>query len=475
MAKILKKKIETGAAIGPFDESPFGKDTFLSPLNSVPKKQSEERRLILDLSFPQGNSINDGTDKDIYLGRYEKLVLPSVDTLAEKIMALKKPKVFKIDLMRAYHQIFLDPGSINWVGYVFQEKFYFDTTLSMGSRSSARCCQAVTSAVVFIFTNWGFFAINYLDDLGGCEEEDKADLAFEKLREILHSFGLQEALSKSCSPAHIMTFLGIKVNCITKTLSIPEEKWTELIRTTKVWQNKKVANLKQTQQLAGLLNFACRCVKSGRIYLSRILNFLRSLPQEGFRPVPNSVKKDVKWWIDLAQLFNGVSMMTENTWTEPDVTLSSDSCLTGGGAFCKGRFIHWKYPSELLKLNLDINQLECMMVIVALKKWGKTLARKKLVLWCDNEVTVRAINSGCSRNVVIQNSLRELHKFLTVFHCELKVLYLKGTENRISDHLSRWHLHAGHEQMFRKITKNYKLIEENINKELWQFIVQEVL
>ena len=473
IASLLEKEVRLGSAIGPFNTSPFGSETYLSPLNSVPKKDSVERRLILDLSFPEGNAINDGIDKDKYLSISEKLALPSVDELADRIMKLKRPKVFKIDLSRAYRQFFLDPASINWVGYIFNGQLFFDTTLSMGSRSSARCCQMVSSAVVYIFTKWGYFAINYLDDLGSAEEEEIAEEAYHKLQEILHKFGLKEALNKSCPPSHIMIFLGIKVNTLNLTLSIPEEKWEEIITIAKSWLVKKTASLKDTQKLAGLLNFACRCVKSGRVYLSRILNFLRTLSKNGVKKVPISVKKDVQWWVDLAHLFNGVSLITEVDWTAPDALLSSDSCLTGGGAFFNGYFTHWEYPKEIVNLKLDINQLECLMVVLTIKLWGKYLTRKKLVLNCDNQVTCFAINSGASRNQVIQHCLRELHKWLVVYHCELKVQYLKGSDNRISDSLSRWHTHKSFRDSFTDLTKDFQLRETEVSREHWKFLFDE--
>ena len=122
--KILNKEIAARAAIGPFNVSPFREETFLSPHNSVPKKDSQDRRLILDLSFPQGNSINDGIPKDEYLGHKEKLTLPSVDQLADRVTQIGKgAKIFKIDLSRAYRQIGLCPSAINWLGYVYKGKF----------------------------------------------------------------------------------------------------------------------------------------------------------------------------------------------------------------------------------------------------------------------------------------------------------------------------------------------------------------
>ena len=86
--KQLKKEVDLLACIGPFEQSPFGTDITTSPLNSVPKKDSTDRRLILNLSFTIGNMVNDGISKDIYQGIEEKLSLPFVDDLVYKIMQL---------------------------------------------------------------------------------------------------------------------------------------------------------------------------------------------------------------------------------------------------------------------------------------------------------------------------------------------------------------------------------------------------
>ena len=57
----------------------------ISPLSSRPRKDSLRRRVILDLSFPFGNSVNDGIDKHVYCNEYIQLTYPSVDDLAKRI------------------------------------------------------------------------------------------------------------------------------------------------------------------------------------------------------------------------------------------------------------------------------------------------------------------------------------------------------------------------------------------------------
>ena len=57
--KYLLKETSYGAILGPFSENPFLCNNVLSPLNTVPIKEANERRIVLDLSFPKGTAIND--------------------------------------------------------------------------------------------------------------------------------------------------------------------------------------------------------------------------------------------------------------------------------------------------------------------------------------------------------------------------------------------------------------------------------
>ena len=52
--KFLEKECGLGAMLGLFQEPPFQGWDRVNPLMSRPKRDSSERRLILDLSFPDG-------------------------------------------------------------------------------------------------------------------------------------------------------------------------------------------------------------------------------------------------------------------------------------------------------------------------------------------------------------------------------------------------------------------------------------
>ena len=137
LQKYIKKEIDYAAVMGPFESIPFSDNIGISPLSTRPKKGSQDRKVILDLSFPIGKSVNDGIPKDSYLGFTAKLTFPKTDDFAFRIFQLGPGcYMFKIDLSRYFRQIPLDPGDYSLIGYVINGKIYFDKVLPMGMRSA---------------------------------------------------------------------------------------------------------------------------------------------------------------------------------------------------------------------------------------------------------------------------------------------------------------------------------------------------
>ena len=114
----------------------------------MPKHDSDESRVILDISFPPGHSVNDRINKDCYLGVTIDLTYPTTDSFATMVKAVGLGALmYKRDLHRAYCQIWTDSFNILYQGFFWQGAFYFDTVLVMGCTSSICICQWVTSAL----------------------------------------------------------------------------------------------------------------------------------------------------------------------------------------------------------------------------------------------------------------------------------------------------------------------------------------
>ena len=144
----LTKEISLGRVAGPFDAVPFTDGFVVSPLNTVPKRDSAERRVIVDLSWPCGTSVNDGIPSDSFLGEPISLSYPTIDSIVGAVISLGPGcLLYQRDLKKAYRQFPVDPKDYHLLGCTWDNQFYFDTVLTMGLRSAAMACQRSTSAV----------------------------------------------------------------------------------------------------------------------------------------------------------------------------------------------------------------------------------------------------------------------------------------------------------------------------------------
>ena len=137
LRKYIEKETKYSAVMGPYSKIPFTSKVGTSPLSTRAKKESTDRRVILDLSFPWGEAVNDGIPKDSYMGLPTKLTFPKTDHFALRIFQLGPGCfIFKIDLSRYFKQIPLDQGDYSLVGYIIEGEIYFDKVLPMGMRSA---------------------------------------------------------------------------------------------------------------------------------------------------------------------------------------------------------------------------------------------------------------------------------------------------------------------------------------------------
>lgn len=464
----LVKEMNCGAIIGPFKNNPFTHNLLISPLNSVPKKVVTDRRVILDLSSSTVNAVNNFIDKDNYLGECVDLLFPKVDDFVNLILAKGQGcLLFKKDLCRAYRQINICPSQYNLVAYVWQKHIFCDTVLSMGLRSAAAICQRVTNAVAFIMYNLGIAILNYLDDFAGVEKPDLATTAYCILGSVLEKCGIEESVNKSCPPSTIMSFLGVLFNTLQMSMEITPDRMKEIRFLLKTWLNKDQATLREVQALLGKLNFIGACVKSSRVFISRLLNWLRELymlEKQDRHDIPIQVRRDILWWNTFLPKYNGISLMSLGNWSSPDAIFSSDACLEACGGFWNGHFFHSRFPEHILRQRLHIGALEMLSLVLCLHLWGQHLQHMKIVVLCDNQSVCVTLNTGKARCPWLQSCLREISYYAAINEFEIRAQHLSSEENRIADHLSRWHAGEKHELNFRSLTKGFNLTEWIVNE-----------
>ena len=122
MGDFIKKELDFAALLGPFKHTPHP-EFHCSPLLTRPK-DGDKRRVIVDLSFGEGDAVNQVTDKTTYEGIPFTLQLPTLDHMLAQILELNKPKLIKVDVSRAFRNVPIDPRDAIQCGFQ-QDGSYF--------------------------------------------------------------------------------------------------------------------------------------------------------------------------------------------------------------------------------------------------------------------------------------------------------------------------------------------------------------
>ena len=122
VTKYVAIELRHQAILGPLAEPPFTPWARINPM-----KDTTELRVIMDLSFPEGSSVNWAIPREALDGEPFKLRLPMPDML-----------LYKIDLKRAYRQLRSDPLDWPLLGLLWQGEAFIDTAIPFGLRHGRR-------------------------------------------------------------------------------------------------------------------------------------------------------------------------------------------------------------------------------------------------------------------------------------------------------------------------------------------------
>ena len=162
----IEEECKFGALLGPFDVNPI-ENAHNSPFMTRNKPNSDRRRVIIDLSWPLGASVNSGIDKNTYLDAPFTLTFPTVDDITSELKRIGRGALlYKIDVSRAFRHVKVDPGDNDLLGLHWRHA-YVDTCVPFGTRHGSQIFQRLSDAVRHIMRQKGFRVIDYIDDYVG--------------------------------------------------------------------------------------------------------------------------------------------------------------------------------------------------------------------------------------------------------------------------------------------------------------------
>lgn len=487
--KHIQTELAWGAIEGPFEKPPM-EGFVVSPLNSRPKRNSNERRIIYDLSWPlDGTSVNAGVSKDVYLGQPVKLRYPTVRTFIKRIKYLYNKAraecrkhgddscdcdiqvyMYKRDWSRAFSQLGLDPSCYRYLGFIWEGKYYFSKVVPMGLVSACLACQRTTSAIRYIMNTMGFYLCNYIDDMVSAEMFQRCWDSYNVLGKLFRDLRVQESLEKAVPPTTEMEFVGNLLNTKDYTISVTPQRRQELMVELDGWLHKRVATRRELESVIGKLQFICNCMLSGRIFLNRLLNFLRVTKVGRHYRIPKQARADLLWWRKALQVFSGTSMMWLEQFDETDQLIAADACLEAvGGVYTPDNGTHQyfrcKFPQHLAGSNIAI--LELWGLIIAIQTWGEKLQGCHVIVHCDNQAVAEVVNSGRAKEETLQAGLREICFLTARFQCYVLAKFIPGELNRLPDLLSRWWKGESYRKEFRELAGGF--VRRTVRSSQFQF------
>ena len=93
-----------------------------------------------------------------------------------------------------------------------------------------------------------------------------------------------------------MTCLGILIDTVKGTLSIPPEKLHDIMQAVRHRLSKDIASKRQLKSILGLLLYIHKCIKPARIFLNRMLDLLRSCYGHQKIKLTPDFKRDLRWF-----------------------------------------------------------------------------------------------------------------------------------------------------------------------------------
>lgn len=436
--EFIAKELQHKAVLGPFHHPPFEPWVRCSPIMTRPKRDSEQRRVILDLSYPKGSAVNDGIEINNHFGQDISYTLPTIADLAQKLTTQGTGAfLWKADLSRAYRQLRADPLDAPLLGLKVGADTYIDLCPPFGCRSSAAICQRMANALVYIMGKKGFHILAYLDDFGACfASQRQARDSFKAFQDLTKELGLSLATQKSVPPTHEMEWLGYTVNSNAMSITIPPKKLNEVLQDCRNWLDKTRANKQTIQSMVGRLVYVSNCVLPGRKFISRILGTLRAMGDREWTTLTKEFKADLRWFIGYAEKANGLCLINP---FRPVFNIECDASLLGAGGNSGSQCYQWVFSTAHLKTYTAIHHLEAINVVVAIRTLIPSQSSAPLLIniWTDNSASAWALQTGRTKDQVLAACAREIWLIASISNHTIAINHKPGVDIPLADALSR--------------------------------------
>lgn len=413
--------VAKGFAYGPVLKDDIPKDAKISGLMCRPKPDGSVR-VILNMSAPLGNSVNDGIDTELFPAK-----MSSTAKWLE-VLELAGPgcQIMKIDWSDAYKHIPVCQADLKLQWFTWLDRGFAELCLVFGTASSVGIYDRAAKLVLDLVFRLSRFpktqVCQHIDDVCAAAASGSALEEFgDTYRKVAEQVGVQLAPTdnpeKAFKPCHDGIVLGVRYNTSDWTWSIPQEKLTRLL--LQIQNAMSASHLEQVEiwSLCGRILHYAPLVPSGRFNIDYLIaaNSVSKVKKEMILISPE-LKKQLSFWHLMLRVSSGCSRIPDPTdrfpvWTRECYTDAAggtlDSVGRGTGAVSQDWWAYVPWPRKIncgmkaadgKKLSRKLSALELVGPLIVLAAGQEWCRSRPVRVWVDNFGSVRIWKKGYSNS-----------------------------------------------------------------------------
>ena len=465
----------------------------LSPFGVVDKAgadPAQSGRLIHDLSYPEGLSINDCTDQASII-RPDYLACHAVASQLVAVKASNPPERVELqagDVASAFRHVSIHSNSVHLFGGTIPEAdaLVLDLSAPFGWTGSLGAYELFGGAIAFIhgttMNEWnrdGFFSYHWVDDhvniavpIGTNREETERSLRAAMIF-VLGADAINE--DKFSEWEDKIKILGLYFDTVAGTVAMPQPKVAKAKILVATAYNSTTIPRREYRSLMGSLRHVATCIRAARPFLQRMRIQESQLTRFAHVRVLPGMKADLLWWWRIlhSPRLNGVPLEYFGALPQPDIVVSMDACDTGLCAVdtVARRYITYEFSATERALvaefkrtgrnEFDINYRELLSAAFAVRAWGATWQRPARLpthvrFRIDNTSAVAWQQKMASRNTRAQVIIRLLGYWEEQFGLRFSSTHVPGVDNILADAGSRRFDSPAHDRAFTNLTRDWR-------------------
>lgn len=467
----VRKELRAGNLLGPFQHRPIP-DLICSPMGLIPKKGNPGKfRMIMHLSSPTHQSINDFIPRRFCTVQYK-----SIDhAIALVAQHGRGAWMSRSDLESAYRFVPMHKTMLSLLGFTMDDQYYIDTMLPFGSSEACAIFEKFSS-----FIDWrvkhetGYEISHMLDDFFQVHsDQQECARLLQVFLDICAKLKFPVSAEKTVQPTQIIVYLGLLINSLLMVISIPKDKCDQALEIIREQLTTRKTTVRKLKSLTGFLNFLCKAIPPGRAFLRRIYDLMGALPNHYHVSITKQVKKDLSVWEQFISTLDHVRpIITLKQWNSDSLSLWTDSALRDGGGygiFFQGHWAQNKWDQEFLNSKPSIALAELIPMVTAVAIWGHLIQNSLLTLFSDNQSAVAMINNSTSKCPLCMTLIRTLVTVCMHNNLVVRARYEPGYRNQTADALSRFQM-----QKFRRLQPHADTSATPIPASLWPISVRKL-